>query len=208
MKSALKQRVITLFAGFLLSSAAVAFDQPQVEYSADTMLETAESSMKGKIYAAPGKERREMGAGGETMVSIMRHDKKVSWMLMPQMKMYMEMPVSEGGGGKAPDLSDFKMEFTEVGPEQLNGIATIKSKVVMSGKGSKMGGFAWRTKEGVMVKLDAIAINKGDKMRFKQELTNLKIGKQDAALFEIPSGYKPMSIPGMSPDMMKQMMKR
>lgn len=60
-----------------------------------------------------------------------------------------------------------------------------------------MGGFMWMSKDNIMVKMDAVAIDKGSKNRFKSELTNIKIGKQDPALFEIPPGYQKMSMPGM-----------
>jgi hypothetical protein len=82
-----------------------------------------------------------------------------------------------------------------IGPESLNGVNTTKSKIIMTGpKGEKMGGFMWATRDNIVVKMDAIAIDKKDKHRFKTELTNLKVGKQDPALFEIPSGYSKMSM--------------
>jgi hypothetical protein len=74
-------------------------------------------------------------------------------------------------------------------------VNTTKSKIIMTGpKGEKMGGFMWATRDNIVVKMDAIAIDKKDKHRFKTELTNLKIGKQDTALFEIPPGYSKMSM--------------
>ena len=49
-------------------------------------------------------------------------------------------------------------------------------------------GFFWTTKEGIPVKMEMYKA--GDrKFRMTAELTNLRIEKQDPALFEIPSGY-------------------
>ena len=59
-----------------------------------------------------------------------------------------------------------------------------------------MGGFWWMTKDNIMMKLDVISVDKGKKGRMKMELDNLKIGKQDAALFEVPSGYSKMDMGG------------
>jgi len=162
-----------------------------VEYSADSELETAEISMKGHVNYAPTRERREMVTdGGDKMITIMRPDKKVAWILMPSEKMYMETNIGQAAGKDTTDPSQYKIEQTVVGPETLNGVQTTKSKIIMTGpKGEKMGGFMWMTKENIMVKMDAIAIEKNQKMRFKTELSNLKIGKQDASLFEIPQGY-------------------
>lgn len=188
---------IAIFVPTLLV-AATTFAQvrPNVEYSADQTMEHAEGAMQGKFYYTPGKERREMNQGGMNMVNITRHDKKVVWVLMPETKTYMEMPM--GSQSSPGDLSSYKMENSEVGKETMNGMATTKSKLVMTGQDdTKFGGFMWSTKEGIMVKMDTIAIEKGEKMRMKQELTNIKIGKQDPQLFEIPPGYQRTSMMGM-----------
>jgi hypothetical protein len=71
-----------------------------------------------------------------------------------------------------------------------------------------MGGFMWMTKEGIMAKIDAIAVEKGSKDRFKMEQTNIKVGKQPADLFELPRGVEKMDMGGMGMDMMKDMMGR
>jgi len=169
--------------------------QPQVEYSADTTMETAEVSMKGHVNYAPTRERREMVTdGGDKMIMITRRDKKMSWTLMPSEKMYMEMSLDQASAQAKDDTSKYKIEQTVVGPETINGVNTTKSKIIMTGpKGEKMGGFMWVTKDNIVVKMDAIAIDKKDKYRFKTELTDIKVGKQDPALFEIPPGYSKMS---------------
>ena len=154
--------------------------------------------MKGRVYYTPARERREMvmGSGGDKMITIVRHDTKTSLTLMPSEKMYMETKLSQAKD--KDDLSSYKIEQTVVGPEMVNGVSTTKSKIIMTGpKGEKMGGFMWTTRENIVVKMDAIAIDKKQKHRFKSELTNLKVGKQDPKLFEVPAGYEKMSIPGM-----------
>ena len=174
--------------------------RPQVEYSADTVLETEDISMKGRIHYAPTRERREMveSGSGEKMIIITRHDKKIVWTLMPAEEMYMEVRLGSAKAGNKDDLSKYKIEQTVVGPETVNGVSTTKNKIIMTGeKGEKMGGFMWLTRDKIMVKIDAIALDKKQKHRFKSELTNLKVGKQDPKLFEVPAGYEKMSMPGM-----------
>jgi len=193
-----------IVAGFALTAPAMAMQPANVEYSADWSMETADGAMKAKIYQAPNKERREMNDGGEKMIMIMRRDKKMAWNLMPSERMYMEMKISDPKVSKN-DPMNYDVEQTTVGPETINGVKTTKSKIIMKEKkpnGSKMGGFWWMTKEGVMMKLDVISVDKGKKDRMKMELDNLKIGKQDPALFEIPSGYSKMDMGGMGKMMM------
>ena len=200
----MKMNTWLIVAGLFSVAPVLAMQPSNVEYSADWSMETAESATKGKIYQAPNRERREMNNDGEKMVMIMRRDKKMVWNLMPSDSMYMEMKMSDPKAGKN-DLANYDVEQTSVGPETINGVKTTKSKIIMKEKkpnGSKMGGFWWMTKEGVMMKLDVISVEKGSKDRMKMELDNLKIGKQDAALFEIPSGYTKMDMGGMGKMMM------
>jgi len=178
--------------GFAVSAGAAEKSTP--EYSADSTMETADAVMSGAVYVAPGKERRENVMDGEKSVMIIRHDKNVVWMLMPADKMYTEMKPGQSGGRK-DDLSAYKIDQTTVGPDSVNGIQATKSKIIMTGpKGDKLGGFWWTTGEGIVVKIDAIAVDKNSKERFKTELKNLKIGKQNPSLFEIPDGYSKMDM--------------
>jgi hypothetical protein len=82
-------------------------------------------------------------------------------------------------------------------------VKTTKSKIIMKRRSpvGEDGRFWWMTKEGIMMKLDVISVDKG-KDRMKMELDNLKIGKQDSALFEVPSGYSKMDMGGMGKMMM------
>lgn len=194
--------LIIFFGAFsLLSSITVAaqreWKEPSVEYSADSYMETAEFTGKSKVYHAIDKERMDQEMEGEKMSMIIRKDKKVVWTLMPDAMMYMEMKITEGSKENKGDLSNYKVEETIVGEEVVNGIKATKSKIILTDKktGEKLGGFWWVSKEGIVVKMDVIAVEKGSKTRIKTELKNLKIGKQDPKLFEIPAGYSKMSMP-------------
>ena len=103
--------------------------------------------------------------------------------------MYMEMPMdaSNASGMDAFDIT----EQVDVGPETINGLKTTKSKIVAVKKdgSGKFGGFFWTTKEGITVKMDMLSKEGDKKMRMTSELSNLKIEKQDPALFEVPAGY-------------------
>ncbi|MGH7273699.1 MAG: DUF4412 domain-containing protein, partial [Nitrospiria bacterium] len=132
-------------------------------------------------------------------VSIMRMDKGVMWILMPDEKMYMEMSMKQAQSqNPGVDLSKYNIERTEVGNEVIDGHEAIKYKVIMTSQdGKKLGGFQWVVNPGIQIKLDALSIDGVSKERIKMELRNLKIGKQDPALFEIPEGYSTMTIPGI-----------
>ena len=158
---------------------------PRVDYSADSTMEMdGGMTMKSHVSHTLGKERMEMGGAGGN-VTIIRKDKKVMWQLMGDM--YMEMALDQSNSS---ELSAMDVEQTAVGKETINGVKTTKSKVIATKKdGSKFGGFFWTTKDGITVKMDLLSKEGDKKMRMASELTNLKIEKQDPALFEIPAGY-------------------
>jgi hypothetical protein len=175
--------------------------EPQVEYSADVVMETENNVMNYKVYyGLGGKQRQDMSYQGNQQIMILRQDKKVSWMLMPEQKMYMETRLEQQTkGNQVRDMSDCEVDAKASGSESINGVTAEKSRISMSCP-NKVGyeGYMWVTKEGIMVKMDATTTYDGKKSHFKTELKNLKIAKQDPSLFEIPAGYKKFSMPGFS----------
>jgi hypothetical protein len=172
------------------SFAAGPLPTPTVEYSADRVIESEVGTIEGKVYATKDKERTETSMKGMTSVMILRRDKQAGYMLMPAQKMYMQMDFAKAqqqvGGGQPADAVD----ITEVGAETIEGQATKKYKLIM--KDGSAGGFMWFTKDGIMVKMDAVVKSGRDKSRMTMTLKNIKVGSQDASLFEVPAGYNAM----------------
>jgi hypothetical protein len=162
---------------------------PTVEYSADRIMETEAGTFEGKVYAAKDKERSETSLRGMTSVMILRRDKQLGYMLMPMQKMYQQMDFAKAQAQSGSQPVD-QVEITEVGSDTIEGQATTKYKLIM--KDGSAGGFMWFTKDGIMMKMDSVVKNGRDKTRVTLTLKNLKIGAQDASLFEVPAGYNAM----------------
>lgn len=176
---------------------AAKMHEPTVDYSADNAMEMQSHAMKGRVYYSPGKTRQEMGGEGG-VTSIMRLDKHVMWTLMGDT--YMEMPIDEG---EANEIRSMDIEQTVMGEEVVNGVKTTKSKVIATTKdGKKFGGFFWETPEHILVKADLLMKDGEQKHRMLMELTNLKIAKQDPALFEPPPGATKTDMGAMMGGMM------
>ena len=174
--------------------------RPQVEYSADSTIQSEEGTIQQKIFATPTKERKEMLTGsGDGAVQIFRYDTQVMWMLMPSEHMYMEHSMAgPRRQGQGPDTSQWTYEDTVMGEETLNGMKVTKYKTIAtSTDGKKYGGFSWRTKEGVPIKQDLLYKEGNEKKRMMTELTNVTIGRQDPKLFEIPDGFTKFDMGGM-----------
>ena len=182
---------------------AAGFMMPKVEYSADQYMGDGEQMLKSRIYQASGKARMELEEGGGQQAIITRFDRKVVWTLMIPEKMYMEMPM--GKEEKTRDVRQCSAVSTkDVGKEEVNGISAMISEVEATcPDGSGFSGKVWNTTDGIMVKMDAVSKGAGKEkgQRVVMEVKNLKIGKQDPALFELPPDFSKLSVPTGMPSL-------
>jgi hypothetical protein len=183
----------------LASLAQSALPALGVEYSADRIMETSEGTFAGKVNMAGPKQRSTMSMGGMESVMIVRADQKKGYMLMPSQRMAMEVDYAQArsqSGGPPDDVS-----ISEAGKETIEGFETTKYKLLM--KDGSAGGFMWITRDGIVMKMDMLTKERGKKSRMTLLLKNVKIGEQDAALFEVPKGYVitkgSMGLPRMGP---------
>jgi outer membrane lipoprotein-sorting protein len=200
--------LITVTMSICLSAwAAEKMKEPTVEYSGDMIMTTDQGAMNSKIfYALGGKMRWEMNAQGQNVIMITRQDKKVAWTLMPEQNMYMEMNLTQASKKTGNNVNECDMDMNQQGSETVNGVSANKYKVAMScPENAKYDGTIWVTKDGIMVKMDAVAGQGSEKGHIKIDLMNLKVGSQDASLFEVPEGYQKFAMGDISSMIKSQM---
>lgn len=184
-------------------AGATAFMMPKVEYSADQYIGDGEQMMKSRIYQASGKARMELEEGGGQQAIITRLDRKLIWTLMIPEKMYMEMPM--GKEEKTRDVRQCSaVSMKEGGKEEVNGIsATVSEVEAACPDGSGFSGKVWTTRDGILVKMDAVSKGAGKEkgQRVVMEVKNLMIGKQDPALFELPPDFSKLPVPTGMPSL-------
>ena len=168
--------------------------QIQTSFSADAVLETEDMTANTKVYYQPGMVRDEMNMGGQEMVTIRRFDLQKVWTILGE-GMYMETAAEETNE-RAPDYKLISREI--IGPEIVNGMATIKYKSVYESADGKFGGFTWFTDDNIAVKGFMVSESEGEKTRIKYEITSLTRGPQQDALFQIPPGYQRFDMGAMA----------
>ncbi len=169
-------------------------------YSADLVTETNEGIHKSHMYAKGQKQRMEVSEQGQKVINIIRSDKKVMWMLMPDEKIYMEMPLmiqKEDITSRLTD-PDVKMEKKFLADENVDGHPSKKYHVIMTRNGKKeSSGFIWEAKDLNNFPVKWQEEDKKATVTWK----NIKLGDVPDSMFEIPAGYKKMSMPGGMPGM-------
>lgn len=200
-KSTIRLVFLSIFLAILIPKLSLA------DYTADQFVTISQGEIganprifSAKIYSQKKKLRMEVVIAGRRSVNISRGDKKepLFWNLMPDEKMYTESSGSPGGpGGVSPDSKqDYEKVF--LGKEPVAGIMTNKFKLSWKEKdGSRKSGIVWEA-----IEFDNAPIRQeffSNNQHLLLQLTNIKVQKLDPALFEIPDGYKKISMPENMP---------
>jgi len=204
-------RVIRLaFAVSLFFAATMLWAQQ--EFSADLVnhLEGKDITSTGKVYVGKDKLRFEsaerQGHSGAIIINLATQTNDI---IMPERKMYMEMPQGQGPGAQRTwnffRVGDVDSACTEwlkmphnqggsckkIGSETVNGRSTVKYEAT-NAQGDTS--YVW-----IDPKI-AFPI-KWQNKNGSGELQNIKEGSQPASLFEIPSDYQKMQMPMGMPNM-------
>jgi hypothetical protein len=184
---------------FLLSlSATLALAQvPNMpQFSADMKMGREGDFATGKMYWGGNRMRMDMTANGHDVSMIHDPPKKISYMIMPEQKMYMELSANSPMLGRTPDIKLYDPSnpcaaeegYTckKVGAETVNGRSCDKWEFT----GSHGNRTVWIDQK-LHFPLRTVS---ADGHTF--DLTNVKEGSQPASLFEIPSGFTKLDMGG------------
>jgi len=142
----------------------------------------------GKLYVTPDKMRMDMaGPEGGAMTVIVRRDLGIYRMLNPEKKAYFERPLEEN------DLEEFSKNFKPIeevnlGTEDISGYSCQKKRVTVT---TEIMGFKRTGRSTVWVseRFDMPLRTQGSDGSVS-ELRDIKEGKPDSRLFEVPDGYR------------------
>lgn len=144
--------------------------------------------MTNKMFVSGQKSRMESKMGGQQMVMITRLDKRIAYHVMPSQKSYMEMqlpPQAPKTFGPPADAT-----WQDLGSEKIDGVDCEKYEATIQPEGA-----AQPIKMMHWIRKDNQTIMRVSSNGTITDWKNLKIGKQDTSLFEVPSDYKAMEMP-------------
>lgn len=144
------------------------------------------TQMKGD--AMPPAALEMMKSSGMTqIVSVSRPDLKEVFIVYPVKKAMLRMPMSEKNAKMA--VSEPKITKTVLGKETIDGHACVKNQVKMTdADGGVTEATTWNATDLKDFPVQIKATEKGmtSLLRFK----DIRLAKPDAALFDVPSGFK------------------
>jgi len=184
----MKKVFISLFViVFILISLHGAY---ALEFSADQITKHKGEGITSKIYMKDKKFRIELK--GQPGYTIMRQDKNTMWIVMPEEKSYMEMTLDPNQKPKVEEKFTGEISRKLIGSENINGHTSDKYEVTYKEGNEVRKVYQWIAKD-INFPIKTAAIDGSWSSEFK----NIKMDKQPDNLFEVPSGYKKISMPMM-----------
>lgn len=179
-----------------VQASADTLGDARVGFSAERVLILDGRSYIGKMWHMPGEQRHEQEFPGLSSVFILHAGSSVSDVVLPQLHTVVEFTLPK----ELSLLSNPDLAREPVGQEAVNGIQTTKYVVDENTAQGRATGWLWLSQDAIPMRCDAKFQAKNGKIStIHWELRHLKIGGQDAALFEVPQGYAKLSAEAAAP---------
>jgi len=161
------------------------------EFSADVVTVFEGKESRGKVYVKGNRMRQEFPSASSTPnILIYNSDTRVVWMLRPQQKMYLEMPLTEEMVRDLMQAAKDRTGMKPLGSETVNGYPADKYETVFRTNGGEQRHYIWIAKKlGMIIKIESL-----DKS-FSRDYRDIKEGGVPEAVLNPPAGYRKMSLP-------------
>ena len=204
MLKKLISRLMLFIISFLIIGLGIAAPSHAGEFSADMIQKSPMGNSEGKVFVKGENLRQEMNIGGEKQIMIFQKDKGIVWVLMPELKMYMEMTAG-GQQNMAPPTPEEMENMAEkkyLGQEKMNGYKCKKYRFTPRDPSVGTTTMWISNKLNFPIKTEMKSSSGPIIMEYK----NIQEKKVPDSLFKIPAGYQKMSMPMMPkmPGMPKQ----
>jgi hypothetical protein len=176
-----------------------------VSYSADFSVSSDKGTYDGTVWHAPGRERRDFTTSGGSQTVLLRRDTDSAYLMKPSQRWYVGLGF-QAVGALAGGIDGLTVNRQRVRDETVGGIRATRYKVAATGpKGSRFDGDAWFTKEDILVRAEgALTDGNGHRSDVETSLSNLKVGRVDERVFELPAGWFGMDLRSVPPDRIAQ----
>jgi hypothetical protein len=138
----------------------------------------------------PGAAAQLKQMGMSQVVSILRPDKKLAYVIYPESKVMMSMPLPKEEG----DEKDLKLQKTALGKETIDGHACVKNKVIIPDtKGQNVEATTWNASD---LKDFPVQIQTKEKENTSTvHFSKVQFTKPEAKQFDPPEGFTQYNSP-------------
>jgi hypothetical protein len=193
-------RLSTITFSLLLFLSAHALGQTlgdaRVGFSAERILVVDGHSYVGRMWQMPGVQRHEQRLPAISPVFILRAGSAHGDVVLPELHTVVEFALPK----EFALFGNRDLLRRPVGQETVNGIATTKYNIEEDLPGGHVAGSLWLSRDGIPMRCDGkFEPKSGRRSTIHWELRDVKLGKQDEALFEVPKGYAKLPPDAVAP---------
>jgi hypothetical protein len=186
LRSAITASLLAMLSPITGQTRADTLGDARVGFSAERVLMIDGQSYVGQMWHMPGHQRHEQVLLALRPIFILHAGSAVADAILPQLHTVVEFALPK----ELSLLADPKLLHRPVGQETVNGIATTKYMVNEDIADGRAVGSLWLSQDGIPMKCDVRFEPKSGKIStIHWELRQVKIGRQDTVLFEVPKGY-------------------
>lgn len=180
--------IASLISAFILAGVVSA-----AEFQADMLMDGLGQKVTGKVYVKGELMRQEMNTPMGNSISISDGENSIMYVIMPDQKMYMEMPLEQQlilkESISIEEALKDEAELKKLGSENIEGYKCEKYEIRY--KDPDMGvSTAWISQK---LNYPLKVISKTSEGTLTMLYTNIREGSVDQSLFRVPSGYKKLS---------------
>lgn len=166
---------------------AIRFSLPNIPYTAERRVADGRNWQAMRVYYRPGMERMELegeAAGGN--VIIVRFDRDLTWVLMPRLHIYLELPGEVDQRFRSLMSS---LVLTPEGSARVNGERAEKYRV-----SGRLTGTMWLDRHGIPLRIVGETVIGGKSAHADVEQTDIRTGQVAPGLFDLPAGYSRVAL--------------
>jgi hypothetical protein len=167
---------------------------PVTEYSADIYQKMPQGTeVTGRVYVGKSGMRTDMDRDGEKVIQLIDTQNKISRILYPAQRSYMEFPsgpamqtTSDQGGEVNPCKMLPGAQCRKLGEEKMNGRPTVKWEISFSQQGKQIKGTQWIDQERGMVVRQEMPNGQRSELKLlgTEELSGRKVEKWEVDMYQ------------------------
>jgi hypothetical protein len=183
-------------AGLLSTHAqAETIGDARVGFTAERVLILDGRSYTGRMWHMPGEQRHEQDLQAIHPVVFLHADSTVGEIVLPQLHTVVEFVLPIGLSALSnPELSK------AIGQASIEGIATTEYRVDQNSPEGHAMGSLWLSRDGIPLRCVGKFVSRNGKVStIDWQLHHVAIGRQDAALFEVPRHYAKLPLEAAAP---------
>lgn len=176
-----------------------------VSYTADFTVSSDKGTYSGTVWHAKGRERRDFGTQGGGQTILLRRDTDSAYLMKPSGRWYVGLGF-QSVGALAGGIDNLTVERKRLREEGVGNIHATRYKVAANGpKGARFDGDAWFSREDILVRAAGVLTEpSGRTSEVEMTLSDLKVGRVDERVFELPAGWLGMDLRSVPPEKVAQ----